>query len=270
MMAVWKTFKESSGQMSDNFFRPEKADTHLGLIINMDWFQPYDGTIYSTGVLYAAICNLPRDIRFKRENLLILGLLPGPNEVSLHKINHYLAPIVDELELLWGGVTLNKTYESQEGKNIRTALILVSCDIPAARKICGHVSALVACHRCEKKANYENKKHNFAGMDDMREWFKFRDAAEHQQNALGWRRCNSDATRKRFVKQTGIRWSELLRLTYFDPIRFITIDPMHCLFLGIAKWIVKKIWVDEGVLTPDVLKKVQKKMDKFKVPFNLG
>lgn len=267
---VWKTFKESSGQMSDNFFRPEKADTHLGLIINMDWFQPYDGTIYSTGVLYAAICNLPRDIRFKRENLLILGLLPGPNEVSLHKINHYLAPIVDELELLWGGVTLNKTYESQEGKNIRAALILVSCDIPAARKICGHVLALVACHRCEKKANYENKKHNFAGMDDMREWFKFRDAAEHRQNALGWRRCNSDAARKRFVKQTGIRWSELLRLTYFDPIRFITIDPMHCLFLGIAKWIVKKIWVDEGVLTPDVLKKVQKKMDEFKVPSDLS
>jgi hypothetical protein len=267
---VWKTFKESAEQDSDNFFRPEKADTHLGLIINMDWFQPYDGTIYSTGVLYAAICNLPRDIRFKRENLLILGLMPGPNEVSLHKINHYLAPIVDELELLWGGVTLNKTYDSQEGKNIRAALILVSCDIPAARKICGHVSALVACHRCEKKANYENKKHNFAGMDDMREWFKFRDAAEHRQNALGWRRCNSDAARKRFVKQTGIRWSELLRLTYFNPIRFITIDPMHCLFLGIAKWIVKKIWVDEGVLTPDVLKKVQKKMDEFKVPSDLG
>jgi hypothetical protein len=45
---------------------------------------------------------------------------------------------------------------------------------------------------------------------------------------------------------------------------------MHCLFLGIAKWIVKKIWIDEGVLTPDVLKKVQKKMDEFKVPFDLG
>ena len=46
---------------------------------------------------YAAICNLSRDIRFKRENLLIISILPGPNEVSLHKINHYLAPMVDEL-----------------------------------------------------------------------------------------------------------------------------------------------------------------------------
>ncbi len=213
---------------------------------------------------------MPRDIRFKRENLLTLGLLPGPNEVSLHKINHYLAPIVDELEFLWDGITLNRTYESQGGKYIRAALILVSCDVPAARKICGHVSALVSCHRCEKKANYENRQHNFAGMDDLEEWFYTRSSTEHRQHALNWRRCKSDASRKRMVKQTGVRWSELLRLQYFDPIRFIIIDPMHCLFLGIARWIVKRIWIEEGILAPKTLKKIQKKMDEFQVPADLG
>ena len=74
-------------------------------MLNLDWFQPYDGTIYSIGVIYAAICNLPRDIRFKRENLLTLGILPGPSEVGLHKINHYLAPIINELKTLWDGMT---------------------------------------------------------------------------------------------------------------------------------------------------------------------
>ena len=239
-------------------------------MLNLDWFQPFDGTIHSTGVLYAAICNLPRDIRFKRENLLILGILPGPNEVSLHKINHYLAPIVDELESLWDGVTLNRTYECHNGKKIHAALILISCDISAARKICGHVSALVSCHRCEKKANYENRQHNFAGMSDMNEWFIPRNSSQHRENALGWRRCNSDAGRKRFVKQTGVRWSELLRLPYFDPIQFLTVDPMHCLFLGIAKWIVKRIWVDENVLIPDALKSIQRKMNQVQVPSDLG
>ncbi|GBC17868.2 hypothetical protein GLOIN_2v1775288 [Rhizophagus irregularis DAOM 181602=DAOM 197198] len=132
-----------------------------------------------------------------RENLLTLGILPGPKEVSLHKVNHYLAPIVNELETLWAGLTLNRTYECENGKRVRGALILVSCDIPAARKICGHVSALVSCHRCEKKANYENGQHNFAGMDDV--GYSARDLNEHWQNALGWRRCNSDAARKRFI-----------------------------------------------------------------------
>jgi hypothetical protein len=264
---VWKTFK---GTDDVNFFRPEVADSHLGLMLNLDWFQPFDGTSHSTGVLYAAICNLPRDIRFKRENLLIISILPGPNEVRLHKINHYLAPMVDELGSLWGGMTLNRTYEYREGRQIRAALILVTCDIPAARKICGHISALAACHRCEKRGNYENHQHNFAGMEDMDEWFIARDSSQHRQNAIGWRRCNSDAARTRFVKQTGVRWSELLRLPYFDPIRFLTVDPMHCLFLGIAKWIVKRIWVDEGVLTPDNLKNIQRKMNQIQVPADLG
>ncbi|GET53787.1 uncharacterized protein LOC105342819 [Rhizophagus irregularis DAOM 181602=DAOM 197198] len=193
---VWKTFKETTDESSNNFFRSDVADLHLGLILNLDWFQPFDGTIHSTGVIYAAIGNLPRDVRFKRNNILILGLLPSPDEVSLHKINHYLAPIIDELKSLWEGVTLNQTYECQEGKRIHAALILVSCDIPAARKICGHISALVSCHRCEKKANYENWQHNFAGINEMDEWFTCRDSAQHRQDAIGWRRCNSDAARK--------------------------------------------------------------------------
>ena len=73
----------------------------------------------------------------------------------------------------------------------------------------------------------------------MDEWFILWDLDQHRQDAYEWRRCNSNASRKRFVQQNGVRWSELLRLTYFDPIRFIIVDLMHCLFLGIAKWIVK-------------------------------
>ena len=152
--------------------------------MNLDWFQPYDGITYSTGVIYAVICNLPRDIRFKPENMLILGILPGPNEVSLHRINHYLSPIITELESLWNGLTLNRTNEYPNGKDIRAAIIIASCDIPAARKLCGHISALASCHRCEKKAN---KQHNFGGMKNMDEWFIMKDSIKHRQNALDWR-----------------------------------------------------------------------------------
>ena len=56
---VWKTFKDDDSTI---FFRSEVADSHLGLMLNLDWFQPYDGTMHSTGAIYAAICNLPRDI----------------------------------------------------------------------------------------------------------------------------------------------------------------------------------------------------------------
>jgi hypothetical protein len=45
---------------------------------------------------------------------------------------------------------------------------------------------------------------------------------------------------------------------------------MHCLFLGIAKWIVKRIWVDEGILTQNNLQSIQKRMNDFQIPANLG
>jgi hypothetical protein len=45
---------------------------------------------------------------------------------------------------------------------------------------------------------------------------------------------------------------------------------MHCLFLGIAKWIVKSIWINEGILNQESLIKVQKKMDEFQIPSDLG
>ena len=101
--------------------------------------------------------------------MLVLSILPGPNEVSLHKINYYLSPIVDELDLLWRGITLNSTTECLDGKRICAALILVSCDVPAARKLCGHISALVSYHRCEKSANYINRKFNFYGIQNIDE-----------------------------------------------------------------------------------------------------
>ncbi|GET55988.1 hypothetical protein GLOIN_2v1775288 [Rhizophagus irregularis DAOM 181602=DAOM 197198] len=186
-----------------------------------------------------------------RENLLTLGILPGPKEVSLHKVNHYLAPIVNELETLWAGLILNRTYKCENGKRVRGTLILVSCDISAARKICGHVSALVSCHRCEKKANYENGQHNFAGMDDV--GYSARDSNEHWQNALGWRRCNSDAARKRFIKETGVRCrSNALLISGHCEVDSKT---------NLDRW---------GILTPNSLNKIQKKMDEFQIPSDLG
>ena len=79
-----------------------------------------------------------------------------------------------------------------------------------------------------------------------------------------------EASQKRLVKQTGVKWTELLRLPYFDPVTFITIDLIHCLFLSIAKWIVKRIWIDEGILTPSHLNKIQKKIYEFQIPSDLG
>ena len=70
-------------------------------MINLDWFQPFDSSLYSVEAIYGVICNLPRDKQFKPANILILVLIPGPNESKLHRLNHYLAPLINQLVDLW-------------------------------------------------------------------------------------------------------------------------------------------------------------------------
>ena len=53
------------------------------LSINVDWFQPFVHTEYSLGAIYLTIQNLPRELRYKEDNILLVGLLPGPSEPIL-------------------------------------------------------------------------------------------------------------------------------------------------------------------------------------------
>ena len=91
---IWKEFKDNNDEL---FFAKEHADTHLGLMINMDWFQPFVSSSYSVGVIYAVICNLPRTERYKSHNILTLAVIPSPKEPKLHEINNYLNPIINQL-----------------------------------------------------------------------------------------------------------------------------------------------------------------------------
>ena len=40
-------------------------------------------------------------------------------------------------------------------------------------------------------------------------------------------KATSESTRKEMEQKLGCRYSELLRLPYYDCVRFVIIDPMH-------------------------------------------
>lgn len=63
---------------------------NLCLMLNVDWFNPYDQTPYSAGVMYFVVQNLPRSERFKLENVILAGLIPGPTEPKKH-MNTYIS-----------------------------------------------------------------------------------------------------------------------------------------------------------------------------------
>ena len=67
---------------------------NLAGLINVDWFQPCENVNITVGVICLVLVNLPREIRFRKENVLIIGVLPGPKE-SKGNINFFLKPLVD-------------------------------------------------------------------------------------------------------------------------------------------------------------------------------
>ena len=213
---VWEDFQVYNGQ---NFLRDPN---NLAIMINMDYFQPYKHVSYSVGAIYCTILNLPRSVRYKQENVVLLGLIPGPHEPE-NDINSFMEPLVNGIEF---------TFSSGNKCEVRCALLCIACDIPGGRKTCGFLShsANYGCSKCFKLFPGGVGCKDYSGFD--RDQWPTRSLNDH-------RKCKTKSELSQKQSQAGCRYSILLKLPYFDPIRFLIVDPMHNLYLGSAKHYLK-------------------------------
>ena len=104
----------------------------------------------------------------------------------------------------------------------------------------------------------------------MDNWFIERDVEKIKDDAIAWKYCQTEEQCQKHVSETLVRWSEIYHLPCFNPVHFLVIDPMHCLFLGIAKWIVMRLWIEEEKLTPQNLLLMQKRANQIQVLGDIG
>lgn len=81
---IWNDFKIVDGKP----FLSSEDILGIGLLLNVDWFQPFKHTTYLFGAVYLTIMNLPRAVRFKRKNVILVGILLGPSKPK-RDINSY-------------------------------------------------------------------------------------------------------------------------------------------------------------------------------------
>ena len=261
---VWK---ESNSILGRPFL---SQPNNLSLMLNVDWFNPYDETPYSAGVIYFTILNLPRSERYKFENVILAGIIPGPREPKKH-INTYLSPIVKDLKQLYTGVVMMNPGSFCGTTLVCAVLSCVSCDLPATRKVCGFYSfsSLYGCSKCLKQfvTTSFGTKPDYSGFD-IRLWHP-RKLETHRAKAFSASEAVTASAQLQIEQSYGVRYSVLLNLPYFDVIRHHVIDPMHALFLGIAKHTMK-IWRDTNIITLDDLSVMQEKVDNMTPPPKVG
>ena len=102
-------------------------------------------------------------------------------------------------------------------------------------------------------------------MDLIVSW-PSRDLKKHKDTCTKLKACKTLARKHAFEVQTGIKYSILVELEYFDPIRFTIVDPMHNLFLGTAKTVLKQIWIKRGIIQETNFPVLQTRVDSMTIP----
>ncbi|MBW0513141.1 hypothetical protein O181_052856 [Austropuccinia psidii MF-1] len=228
---AWKALYPKCQQENDS------TTLKLAFSLFTDWFNPLSnkasGKQVSLGVLALNCLNLPLTSRWKPQNTFISGLVPEPTQPNMITINNILSVFIDEIASLDSGIIIH-TPRYPEGRKVVVRLGCLLGDLVANHKVAGFAShsATRFCSWCEcPKADIQQL--TIGRLRQMRIVKDYSRAFKDLKN---------EAERTRMVKKSGIRWSELNRLRYWDPVHMIPIGIMHNWFEGILQHHFRNRW----------------------------
>ena len=93
---------------------------------------------------------------------------------------------------------------------------------------------ILGCSKCWKEFPRESfgEKPDYSGFDYDN--YRPRYGSAHKLRAKEINKSRTKTELRENESKYGVRYSELFRLEYFDPIRMHVIDPMHNLLLGLS------------------------------------
>lgn len=193
--------------------------------IGVDGFDPDTSRSKKTksiASMYLALLNFPIQLRYRLENVCVIGMIPGGEPVlASQQINHFIQPVVNDFKVLWKpGVWLTHTHKYPLGRTINVALGLIINDLKAARPVGGFVATAhkVFCSCCDCRKD---------SLHDLDRVGTKRSAAKHVKDGKAWKNARSQAARDRVADRTGARWTPLMELEYFDGPRMTVPEALH-------------------------------------------
>jgi hypothetical protein len=91
-----------------------------------------------------------------------------------------------------------------------------------------------------------------------------RELANHRVQAKAWLTARTKTEQAKIAKSTGVKYSVLLQLDYWNPIQFTVIDSLHAFWLGICRSLLT-LWRDTK-WKPRDLDEMQRRLNSLVVP----
>jgi len=148
-------------------------------------------------------------------------------------------------------------------------------DIPASRKVSQYLSfkANKPCNKCHKTTKREPGTAGACGrMSFLTESMpKRRTDQEVRASMDRYKDAPSKHAAAAIAKVSGVEYSELSRLPYFNTVDNFLVDPMHNLFLGQVEDTGNAIIVgDENFIDANGLQAFQERMNAMRLPYDVG
>ncbi|MBW0478387.1 hypothetical protein O181_018102 [Austropuccinia psidii MF-1] len=202
----------------------------LSFSLFVDWFNPMakklGGKQVSLGVLALNCLNLPATKRWKLQNTFLSAIIPAPNQPNMVTINNVLSLFVEEIMPLSAGINI-PTPRYPNGRKVVIKLGCLIGDLVATHKVAGYASHSATCFCTWCDCNKDNIKNLEIG--------RLRQSRIVKDYAYSFKQAQNQAERDRILKRAGVRWSELHRLPYWDPVNHVSLGVMHMWYEGILQ-----------------------------------
>ncbi|KDN40631.1 hypothetical protein RSAG8_07960, partial [Rhizoctonia solani AG-8 WAC10335] len=204
----------------------------LSFSINADGYQTFSNGNYSTMGVYITINNLPIYLRTLIENMLLVIVIPGPNEPTAYEFDQMMEPLIEDLIALAQGVRLN-VYDKAEER-------------PKSEMVYGHLSLGILDHIARlKRRCYLSVAEGFKLRDN-----ELRDPLDRLDDKYRWLNAPTAAAREQLRQETGVTFTAFDRLPGWYGASNCPIDAMHLFDLGITKYLCQNVLLKPGLLHP--------------------
>ena len=191
----------------------------------------------SAGTILLYCLNLPPHLRYRPENMFIAAITPPPYAPNITTISHVLDPIITSV-LKYNSAPGQSvsTFKHPDGVSVMVKAVPLIADLEGNNKVSGFLS-----HAADMYCSFCLSHHH--DMEDLNlHLWTLRNGTMVKNQAEAWRNLPTKKAQEENARETGVRWTSMHRLPYWDPVDHTILGTLYNWEEGILQNHLRVLW----------------------------